>query len=191
MDTQTLKRLEAAGFVATTVAEFLELSPAEEALLETKIRFTDLLRETRLARGLTQKQLAQALATTQQTIARAERGDRVTLDFLLRALVTLDLSLADLGAELCALSSAGHTADDQEADEPLSDGMMALSKDTLIAPTKLAAAATATGPVLQLLRGGFATSQSLTGTRRTGNSSQSEHRSEPQSCTGELLSATG
>lgn len=110
MGNQPLKQLEAAGFVPTTVAEFLGLSPAEEALVETKVRFTTLLKQARTARGLTQAQLAKALSTTQQAVARAERGGTgVTLDFLLRALVTLEVSLADLGNELHALGAALQT----------------------------------------------------------------------------------
>lgn len=107
MDTQTLKRLEEAGFVPTTVAEFVGLSPAEAALVETRARFTPLLKQTRTARGWTQAQLARALGTRQQTIARAERGgSSVSLDFLLRALLTAGLSLSDVGDELSALDAA-------------------------------------------------------------------------------------
>ncbi len=82
MDTQALKPLKKAGIVPTTVAEFLGLTPAEEAVVETKVRFTMLLKQKRIGRGWTQAQLAKALETRQQTVARAERGgESVSLDF--------------------------------------------------------------------------------------------------------------
>ena len=166
MDNQTLKRLEAAGFVPTTVAESLGLSPAEEALVETKLRFTILLKQTRTQRGWTQAQLANALETTQQTVARAERGGAsVSLDFLLRALVTLGLSLADLGDELHALDAVLHPAaaachsqsacaETQAMSERRVEFKL-LEKENLVSPEKVAAAAQTTAPMLSLIRGGF------------------------------------
>lgn len=159
MDTQTLKRLQDAGFTPTTVAAFLGLSPAEEALVETKVRFTALLKQTRLACGWTQAQLAKALGTRQQMIARAERGgDSVTIDFLLRALVTLGLSLTDLGAELRALDAtlhpeaASHDAPTVSISRSMSQSageFAPLDKESLIDPKQIAAASRPTGPLLR------------------------------------------
>lgn len=193
MDTQTLKRLEEAGFVATSVAEFLGLSPAEEALVETKVRFTALLKQTRRAQKWTQAQLAKALETTQQTVARAERGgESVSLDFLLRSLVTLGLSLTDIGEELRALDAVLHpeTADCAEESpcsltEPMSSSegqVVSSEKDGLIPGAQVVAAAQPSAPMLRLIRGGF-----------SGNSANSSRQwpTSARESDGRPLAATG
>ena len=200
MDTQTLKRLQDAGFVPTTITAFLELSPAEEAFVETKVRFTALLKQTRLERGWTQAQLAKELGTRQQMIARAERGgDSITIDFLLRALVTLNLSLTDLGAELRALDAALHPEMAASYDQascattrPISQSageFAPLDKESLIDPKQIAAASRPAAPVLELLRGGFqevtpAAVAQANGVARLWSSTAQEGYSTPLAMTG-------
>jgi hypothetical protein len=49
MDEAKKKRLKEAGWSTGSVAEFLELSPEESALIEIKLRFTELLKRGGLA----------------------------------------------------------------------------------------------------------------------------------------------
>lgn len=91
------RRLEAAGWKFGTVAEFLELSPAEEAQIEIRLRLTDGLRAFRRKRRLTQAALAKRLGSSQSRVAKMERGDMsVSLDLLITGLLDLGASRADL-----------------------------------------------------------------------------------------------
>lgn len=92
---------EAAGVSVKTPSEFLGLSPAQEAVVETKVRLSALLRATRREQGLSQAALAQKLNLPQQNVARMEKGDRsVTIDLLLRALLGAGVSLEEIGQEI-------------------------------------------------------------------------------------------
>lgn len=103
MDTKTLERLKAAGFVPTTVAEFLGLGPVDEALIEVKVRLAHFCKEVRKNSRLTQDDLAKILETSQQAVARAENGGSASLDFLMDALLTMGVTLAEIGEALCQI----------------------------------------------------------------------------------------
>lgn len=84
------KRLEAAGWKFGTAAEFLKLTPEEEAYIELKLSLAQTLEAKRRAKGLTQKALAAKLETSQPRVAMMEKGDpSVSLDLLIRALLAL------------------------------------------------------------------------------------------------------
>ncbi len=55
------ERLEKAGWKETTVSQFLGLTPEEEAMVETSLILSRLVRETREAKGWTQTELAERL----------------------------------------------------------------------------------------------------------------------------------
>jgi hypothetical protein len=82
MNKATKARLKKAGFVETTVNEFLRLTPAEEALIEVRLALTKKFRETRVTKGLTQTQVTIdllisslfRLGLTQKDVARAIKG---------------------------------------------------------------------------------------------------------------------
>jgi len=64
MDKATRERLRKAGFVETTVAEFLNLTPEEEALVETRVALTRRLRQVREEQGLTQARVAKMVGSS-------------------------------------------------------------------------------------------------------------------------------
>jgi DNA-binding XRE family transcriptional regulator len=79
-------RLKAAGWGTGSVAEFLELSPEESALIEIKVRLTELVKKARARRHLSQVALAERLGSSQSRVAKIEAGDpSVSLDLLVRA----------------------------------------------------------------------------------------------------------
>jgi ribosome-binding protein aMBF1 (putative translation factor) len=87
------RRLQARGWIEGTAADFLGLTPEEEAYIELKLRLSDAVRELRRKRGLTQAQLAEQLGSSQSRIAKIEAGDAsVSLDLLARSLLTLGAS---------------------------------------------------------------------------------------------------
>lgn len=86
MDVAKKKRLKEAGWRTGSVAEFLELTPEESALIEIKLRLTQLIKKARSRRHLSQTALAERLGSSQSRVAKIEAGDpSVSLDLLVRA----------------------------------------------------------------------------------------------------------
>ena len=93
MNTEKKKRLEAAGWKATTVQEFLNLDDADMEYIETKLALTKALKEQRLKRHLTQMALATRMKTSQSRVAKIEAGDpTVSVDLILRGLFALGVT---------------------------------------------------------------------------------------------------
>jgi ribosome-binding protein aMBF1 (putative translation factor) len=86
MDSAKRKRLKDAGWKTGTVAEFLRLTPEESALIEIKLRLSELVRKARTRARLSQMALAHRLGSSQSRVAKIEAGDpSVSLDLLMRA----------------------------------------------------------------------------------------------------------
>jgi hypothetical protein len=97
MNAEKRKRLEAAGWQFGTAANFLGMTPEEEAYVEMKLRLSDALGAKRKATGLTQKQLAIRLKSSQSRVAFMERGDpSVSVDLLVRGLFALGATRKEL-----------------------------------------------------------------------------------------------
>jgi predicted XRE-type DNA-binding protein len=92
------ERLEKRGWRVGTVEDFLGLSPAEAAYVELRLRLSETLRSRRKSRRLSQPQVARLLNSSQSRVAKMEGGDpSVSLDLLVRSLLTLGASRRDLG----------------------------------------------------------------------------------------------
>ena len=101
METRKRKRLEAAGWRVGSAADFLELSPEEAALVETRLTVSGALKQRRLRQGVTQAALAKKLRSSQSRVAKMEAGDpSVSLDLLLRAFFATGATKHDLGRVL-------------------------------------------------------------------------------------------
>jgi ribosome-binding protein aMBF1 (putative translation factor) len=86
MDAAKRKKLEAAGWKVGDAADFLGMSDEERQLLEARIYLARAIRSQRERAGLSQKQLAARIHTTQPRVAKIERAARdVSLDQLVRA----------------------------------------------------------------------------------------------------------
>ena len=91
------KRLEARGWKAGSVGEFLGLTPDEEAYIEVRLRLAEGLRKRRVQRQLTQTGFAKAVRSSQSRVAKMETGDpAVSLDLLIRGLLALGATPGDL-----------------------------------------------------------------------------------------------
>jgi hypothetical protein len=91
------ERLEAEGWKVGTVAKFLELTPEEMALIETKLALSRSLRERR-EKQMTQAESAKRIDSSQPRIAKAEGGDKsVSIDPLLRAILATGATPKDIG----------------------------------------------------------------------------------------------
>jgi transcriptional regulator with XRE-family HTH domain len=98
MERTKRKRLEAAGWQAGSAADFAGLNHEESAFVELRIRLSDALKARRLASRLSQKTVAAAIASSQSRVAKMEAADpSVSVDLLIRGLIALGVSLAELG----------------------------------------------------------------------------------------------
>lgn len=90
MDAAKKRRLKEAGWSTGSVAEFLDLTPEESALIEIKLRLSQLVKKARIRRHLSQTALAEKLGSSQSRVAKIESGDpSVSLDLLVRATFAL------------------------------------------------------------------------------------------------------
>lgn len=96
-------KLTSRGWKVGSAAEFLGLSPEEETLIELRLRLAQGLRARRTRQRMTQAQLAAAIRSSQSRVAKMEAGDpTVSLDLLVRSLLTLGASSTDLGKIIAA-----------------------------------------------------------------------------------------
>lgn len=97
MNTAKRKRLEAAGWKVSSTADFLELSPEEEAFVELKLRLSESLKRRRKNQKLSQDALAKKIRSSQSRVAKMEAGDpTVSIDLLIRALLATGATHRDL-----------------------------------------------------------------------------------------------
>ena len=97
MDKGKKARLEKKGWRVGDASDFLGLDAAEAALIDLKVALSDSLRQRRLAKGLTQGDLAKQLGSSQSRVAKMEASDpSVTMDLLVRAHLALGATPRDL-----------------------------------------------------------------------------------------------
>ena len=95
------RRLEAKGWKVGSVREFLDLTSADEAHIEVRMRLADGLRARRLQMRLTQTASAKAVRSSQSRVAKMESGDStVSLDLLTCSLLALEASRNDLATRI-------------------------------------------------------------------------------------------
>ncbi len=81
------EKFEQSGWKVGTVGDFFELTTAEQALLETKLRLGDAVRALRRRNNLSQKELAQRMGSSQPRVAKLENRDaEISLEFQLKAI---------------------------------------------------------------------------------------------------------
>lgn len=91
------RRLERAGWKVGTVREFLNLTDAEETLIELKLNLSHGLRSRRVKQKLTQAQLARLLGSSQSRIAKMEAGDpSVSVDLFVRSFLAMGATPKEL-----------------------------------------------------------------------------------------------
>jgi hypothetical protein len=94
-------RLEARGWRVGSAEEFLELTPAEAAFVETKLALSRSLRQRRTAQNISQTTLAKRLKSSQSRVAKMEAADAtVSIDLLLRGLFALGAKPRDVATAI-------------------------------------------------------------------------------------------
>lgn len=82
--------LEAAGWKSGDVADFLDLSDEERQLLDARMELARAIRKSRLAKNITQKDLAERIHSTQPRIAKIEAAATdVSFEQLFRAFIAV------------------------------------------------------------------------------------------------------
>ncbi len=118
MDEAKRQRVEAAGFRIGSASEFLELSDAENALVELKLTLSANLRRCRTRNHLSQAALARKLKSSQSRVAKMEAGDpSVSFDLLFRALFNLGATPQSVAAMITSVPSAGNADSQAESND--------------------------------------------------------------------------
>ncbi|HLO85073.1 MAG TPA: transcriptional regulator [Nostocaceae cyanobacterium] len=95
MDEEKRKRLEAKGWKVGTVAEFLDLTPEESALVEIKLALRRNLKE-RQQKLTTQSELA-------NSVNAKNEDDSISIDLLIRAILATGATPQDIGQVIASI----------------------------------------------------------------------------------------
>jgi predicted XRE-type DNA-binding protein len=94
-------KLEAAGWKVGTVAEFLELTPEEEAIIEIRLSLSKSLKQLRKQQELSQQKLAENINSSQSRVAKMEASDpSVSIDLLIKSLLALGATRKDIATAI-------------------------------------------------------------------------------------------
>ena len=93
MDTKKRKQLLAAGYQITDSAEWLGLTPQEQAIVNMRVNFALEIERVRKASNITQQELADKIGTRQSGVARMLNNPAsATIDSLIKTLLALGAS---------------------------------------------------------------------------------------------------
>jgi DNA-binding XRE family transcriptional regulator len=99
--------LEKAGYKITDTQRFLNLSDEEMAVIDLKISLVQKLKDVRKAAGVTQKQLAKLMKSSQSRVAMLESGSSdASLELICKALFVLGISPKELGKAISSTKAA-------------------------------------------------------------------------------------
>lgn len=103
MNKQRKKTLEKKGWKVSTVKEFLNLTPAEEAYIELKLSLSRYLQEKRKKKRLTQFRMAKLISSSQSRVAKMEKGvPSVSVDLIVRTLFALGAKPKEIAGRIAA-----------------------------------------------------------------------------------------
>lgn len=103
MNSKQRHNLEKAGWAIGDAADFLELTPEERSLVETKLALGAGFRNRREELKLTQVEAARRLGSSQSRVAKIEAADSsVSVDLMMRALFGLGVSREGVARILAA-----------------------------------------------------------------------------------------
>ena len=101
MEPSKRQKLEAAGWKVSTVAEFLNLSPEEEAIIEIRLSLSKSLKQLRKQQELSQQKLAENINSSQSRVAKMEASDpSVSIDLLIKSLLSLGATREDIATAI-------------------------------------------------------------------------------------------
>ena len=96
MEPTKRQKLEAAGGKVTTVAEFLDLSPEEMAMIEIRLSLSKLLKKFR-----EQQKLAENINSTRSRVAKMDTSNSDgSIDLLIKSLLSLGATREDIATAI-------------------------------------------------------------------------------------------
>lgn len=110
MNDQLRQHLESHGYTVCSVAEFLDLTPEEEALVDTGLVLSDLLKEARLARGLSQAQLEKKAGLKAGDLTELEVAMGTRFQEVFHILYSLGVPPREIAARLAQVELKGREA---------------------------------------------------------------------------------
>ena len=104
------KKLEAAGYQVGDAADFLGLSPEEEALINMKVKLSKQLIELRKKGGFSQGALAKMIGSSRSRVAKMEACDpSVSMDLMFKSAFALGADQTKIGKFITSLSGVAAT----------------------------------------------------------------------------------
>lgn len=101
MKKERIRELKNKGWKIGEIEDFLGLSEEEMAYIELKIKLSDMVRELREERGLTQVEVSQKLNSSQSRISKMESGDpSVSIDLQIKSLLALGATQEEIGKRI-------------------------------------------------------------------------------------------
>ena len=92
------KRLKSVGFKVGEVADFLDLSPEETAIIEIKLALTQAVRHRSISQKPTQFTIAKRIHSSASRVKKLEAGDpSIPVDMLIRALLATGATREEVG----------------------------------------------------------------------------------------------
>ena len=93
MDTKKRKQIAAAGYQVTDSADWLGLTPQEQAIVNMRVNLALEIERVRKASHMTQQALAEKIGTRQSGVARMLKNPTTaTIDSLIKTLLVLGTS---------------------------------------------------------------------------------------------------
>ncbi len=97
MDPKRIKELKSKGWKVGGVEDFLQLSEAEASYIELKLSLSEMVKEIRESRGLTQMEASKLLGSSQSRISKMEAGDSsVSIDLQIKSLLVLGATRSEI-----------------------------------------------------------------------------------------------
>ena|SRR5258708_38940975 len=112
---EEIERIERKGFKATTVKDFLDLTPEDELIIELRLALSTLLHDRRKRLALSQTAVAKRIGSSQSRMARIENNDpSVSTDLLLRAVAATGATIEDIAEAIRPTHSASQRVPGRE-----------------------------------------------------------------------------
>jgi DNA-binding transcriptional regulator YiaG len=87
------KKLEATGWAVGSAADFLGLSPEEEAYIEAKLALAQQIKAVRKAKKMSQATFAKTIHSSQSRVTKMEAGDpSVSVELMMKSLFSAAVS---------------------------------------------------------------------------------------------------
>jgi DNA-binding XRE family transcriptional regulator len=98
VDKTKRRTLEAGGWKVGDTQEFLGLTDEDIALIDIKIALSQLIRQLRRQKKLTQEQTARLIGSSQSRVAKIEAGDpSVSIDLQVKSLIKMGATKEEVG----------------------------------------------------------------------------------------------